>query len=322
MKKKKILGKIKRAIKAAKTALVVSHVDPDGDAIGCLLALGMMLEKAGLKTTLYSADGVPRNYQFLPGAEKIKNTLPSFEHFHLAFAADASDFDRLGENINLKEIAKTIVNIDHHPDNALFGEINYVESKSSTAELVYNLCKFLRIKIDGKIAECLYAALITDTGNFRYENTSPDSFSMARELLRAGVKTQEITTKIYDTRSVASLRISSAALMNLEVSPGRKAAWAFVTEEMMKKAGAKNEDLIGLVDQIRSLEGIETAVFFRQEKDKIKINFRSKANVNVSEIAAIFGGGGHAKAAGAVIAGGMEEVKQKVIPEVLKYARA
>lgn len=316
---KKILEDIKKALKNVKTALVISHIDPDGDSIGSTLALGAMLDKLGIKATLFCEDGVPRIYRFLNGAEKIKKKLALAEHFHIAFAVDASDEERLGKKVNLREAAKFIVNIDHHPDNALFGDINYVSQRSSAAEMIYRLFKYLKIKMDPGIAEALYVALITDTGNFRYETTSTDTFAMATDLLQAGVKTHALTTKVYDNKSIASLRVCSAALANLELSPDRKIAWTSVSEAMMQKYGARAEDLIGLVDRIRSVEGIEVAILFRQEGNKIKINFRSKEKVDVSAIAACFGGGGHHKAAGAIIEGDADLAKRRVIETVEKF---
>lgn len=319
---KNTLEKIKRAVKNARSAIILSHVDPDGDSIGSTLALGLILEKLGVTATLCCQDDVPRIYRFLPGAEKIKKCLLSRERFDLAFALDASDLDRLGKSINLKECSNSIINIDHHPDNALFGGINLVSNSSSTAELIFKLCNFLKVKIDLNIAECLYVALITDTGNFRYENTSVETFKMASDLLRAGIKTHELTTRIYDNKTIASLKIAASALANLGLSPDRKVAWVKVTEEMMQKTGAKGEDLIGMVDCLRSIEGVEVAIFFREDKGKIKINFRSKEKANVSEIASRFGGGGHKKAAGAIVPGELEPVSQKVVAEVLKYLTA
>jgi phosphoesterase RecJ-like protein len=172
------------------------------------------------------------------------------------------------------------------------------------------------------MAENLYVALITDTGNYRYENTSMVTFDMAGELLKAGVDTHEITTRIYDTKSIASIRIQAAALSNLEISPGRKVAWATVTQEMMERVGAKGEDLVGLVDQIRSIDGIEVAVLFREEKDVVKVNLRSKEKINVSEIAKRFGGGGHIRAAGAILHENIQDVKTRVIAEVIKQIKA
>ncbi|MGB9613500.1 MAG: DHH family phosphoesterase [Candidatus Margulisiibacteriota bacterium] len=316
---KRILQKIKGALKNAKNAILAVHIDPDGDAVGSMLGLGMMLEKKSLYVTYYSADGVPKIYKFLPGAEKIKSEIYPSSQFDLALVIDSSDLSRLGNKINLKQIASLIINIDHHPDNTNFGDINYIAKTSSVAEQIYELGKYLRIKMDKKIAECLYVAMITDTGNYRYENTSEKTFKIAAELLRAGISTHELTTRIYDTKSMASIRIMAKALSHLKISEDHKVAWASVTEEMMKEVGAKGEDLIGIVDQIRALDGVEVAILFRQDKNKVKINFRSKTKVNVSELAKHFGGGGHHKAAGAIIEGAIEDVEKKVISEVLSY---
>ncbi len=313
---------IKKALKGARNALIVSHIDPDGDSIGSMIALGMILDKIGIPAYCYSQDGVPRVYHFLPGVDKVRNRVDPNQHFDLLFTVDASDLKRLGDKLVPKEISKLVINIDHHPDNTKYGNINYVEKSSSTAELIYQLSKFLKIKIDREMAENLYVALITDTGNYRYENTSITTFNMASDMLKAGVDTHEITTRIYDTKTIAGIRVQAAALATLEVSPDRKAAWATVSREMMERVGAKGEDLVGLVDKIRSIEGVEVAVLFREDNGKVKVNFRSKDKISVSAIAKRFGGGGHIRAAGAVLEEDIETVKKKVIAEVLKYLKA
>jgi phosphoesterase RecJ-like protein len=319
---KKNCKSIKHAIKKAKTALIVSHVDPDGDSIGSMIALGMVLEKMGIEVNLYSQDGVPRAYRFLPGIQQVKNKLTPNRRYDLLIAVDSSDIRRLGDKIVARDIAKAIVNIDHHVDNTKYGDINCVQKCSSTAELVYEIIKFLRIKIDLEVAENLYVALITDTGNYRYENTTAETFIMAQDMLKAGVDTHALTTKIYDNKSVAGIRVQAKALTTLEISPDRKVAWAVVTQKMMESVGAKGEDLIGLVDQIRSVEGIEVAVLFREENGKVKVNLRSKEKVSVSEIAKKFGGGGHLKAAGTTIEGDIQTVKNQVISEIIKYIKS
>jgi phosphoesterase RecJ-like protein len=319
---KKEFEKLKKLLKSAKTAIVTAHVDPDGDAIGSMLALGMILERAGLAVTLYCADQVPRIYRFLPGSERIKKELLLQQRFDLGFVVDASDISRVGDRIDLRQAAPIIINIDHHPDNTSFGDINYVTKSSCVAEQVYDLAKYLKIKIDKRIADCLYAAMITDTGNFRYENTTVKTFLIAAELLKAGVNTHEITTRIYDTKSIPSVRVCARALAEVKFAMGHKVAWAVVTDQMMDENGAKAEDLIGLVDNIRSIEGVEVAVLFRQEKGKVKINFRSKEKMNVCEIAKRFGGGGHVKAAGAAVEGEVGQVVERVIAEVSKYIKA
>lgn len=312
--------KIARAFQSAETALIISHIDPDGDSIGSMLCLGILLEKLGLEVDFYSQDGVPKVYRFLPRADKVRNSLTANKEYDLVAAVDSSDIKRLGEKINVTETGKTIINIDHHPDNTNYGTINCVKQSSSTAELIYKLAKYLKLDIDPDMAKCLYVALITDTGNFRYENTSKETFLMAAELLETGIKTHEITTKIYDTRSVATIKLFAAVMATIETTDNQKAAWITVPQEILARYNCTSEQLVGLVDHIRSIGGVEVAILFREEKDGVvKVNFRSKDKVNVSAIAQKFSGGGHVKAAGAVFKEGLDAVKQKVIAEVLKH---
>lgn len=319
---KKVFNEIKEAVKKAKSAVIAAHIDPDGDAIGSMLALGMALETLGIAVTIYSEDGAPRIYRFLPGSEKIKNSIFPAHHYDLAFVLDSSDLCRVGQKINLREMSPVLINIDHHPDNTQFGNINYVMKTASVAEEIYDLIKFLKVKITRQIADCLYAAMITDTGNFRYENTTVKTFLIAAELLKAGVNTHEISTLIYDTKSLAAVRILAKAMAEIKFSPDRKVAWTAVTEQMMNEAGARGEDLIGIVDKLRGIEGVEVAIFFREDKDKVKMNFRSKEKTNVSEIAKRFNGGGHKRAAGAILDGPMDKAQEQVIGGVLKYMEA
>jgi phosphoesterase RecJ-like protein len=320
---KQAFAKIKERLKNAKSAVVTAHVDPDGDAIGSMLAMGMVLEHLGLHVHYYCADLPPRIYRFLPGADRIRRELPAGSFFDLAVVLDSSDFSRIGDGVDLRQVAKLVINIDHHPDNTMFGDINYVTKASSVAEEVYDLAKYLNVRIDRRIADCLYAAMITDTGNFRYENTSVKTFMIAAELLKAGVNTHEISTRIYDNRSLPAVRIAALALSQLQITPDHKAAWMVVTREMMRQTGAKGEDMTGIVDHLRAIEGVEVAILFREEKDgQIKVNFRSKDRLNVSEIARRFGGGGHLKASGATLEGQTEEAVKRVIAEVEKYLQA
>jgi len=318
---KKVLEKIKRQLRKGKRVILAVHTDPDGDALGSMLGLGMVLEKLGLSVTYYSEDGVPRVYRFLAGAEKVRNELFPPRHFDLAVVVDCSDLSRVGQKLDLRKMASLLINIDHHPDNSQFGDINYVVKTSSVAEQIFDLLRFLKIKLDQKVAECLYVAMITDTGNFRYENTTPKTFKAAAFLLQTGINPHLLTTRVYDTKSLASIKILAQALSHLKFSPSHKVAWTVVTKEMMKEASAKGEDLMGMVDFIRTIDGVEVAILFREEEGKVKINFRSKSVVNVSELAKVFGGGGHDKAAGAALEGKkLEEVEEVVIKEAIKRA--
>jgi bifunctional oligoribonuclease and PAP phosphatase NrnA len=319
---KKACQEIKSALKNAKSAIIATHVDPDGDAIGSMLALGMILEQLKIQTYYYSQDSVPKIYRFLAGSDKIRREIKDFNHFDVACVVDASDLSRVGDKIDLKQSAGQIINIDHHPDNTQFGDVNCVMKSSCVGELVYDLAEYLKIKVDRKMADCLYTSIITDTGNFRYDNTNVKTFLIAAELLKAGVNTHELTTHIYDNKSVQAVRIAGRALSSIKFSEDRQIGWAVVTEEMMEEVGAKSEDVVGIVDAVRSIEGVEVAIFFREEKGKVKINFRSKERVNVSEIARRFGGGGHLKAAGAVVSGAIAEVELSVTRDVSKHMKA
>ncbi|OGC35182.1 hypothetical protein A2311_03125 [candidate division WOR-1 bacterium RIFOXYB2_FULL_48_7] len=313
----KTAEQIKELLKKSSRAIICAHVDPDGDAIGSMLALGMVCNKLGLETVYYCADNLPKIYRFLPHAGEITRELPDGQ-FDVVLTVDSSDLSRIGNKIDLRKLAKVVVNIDHHPDNTHFGDINYVQKASSAAELVFDLAQAWLVGLDKAMADCLYTAMITDTGNFRYENTTIKTFQIAGELLKAGVSTHEISTKIYDTKTLPSIKISARALAGLQISPDKKIAWAYVTEEMMRETKAEGEDLIGIVDRLRSIEGVEVAVFFREKAGEIKINFRSKERVNVCELAKRFQGGGHFKAAGAVVKGELIKVIDQVIGETTR----
>lgn len=316
---KKKFDQIKKLLRKAKTIIIAAHLDPDGDAIGSMLGLAGVLEKLGKSVTCYSIDNFPKVYRFLPGADKIRREIVNQQHFDLAFVLDSSNLGRIGEKIDLTEIAREIINIDHHPDNTKFGQVNIVSNASSTGELVYELAKDLKVKIDKPIADALYTAIITDTGNFRYENTSRRTFKIASQLLKAGVDTHALTGQIYDQRSVASLRILGLALSNIKFSPDKKIVWTGVNDQMLKETGATGEDLVGVIDHLRSIEGIEVAILFRKKEGKCKVNFRAKDKANVSLIAKSLGGGGHIKAAGVTLEGECTDVVERVLIAVQKH---
>ncbi len=321
--KKTILEKIRKTLKNSRRVLILCHVDPDGDTIGSSLGLYLALTKIGCQPTIYSVDGVPRVYRFLPGADQIVTELAPDAHYDCAITVDASDLARLGNKIKLRELAKTVINIDHHPDNSRYGDINYVEPSPSVGVQIYHLCRFLKIKIDKNIADNIYTAIITDTGNFRYENTTGETFKIAAELLRAGVKTHELTSRIYDNRTLISIKVTALAMSRLQFTPDHKVCWSTLPEAGLNEIGVKgSESIIGIVDLIRSVEGVEIAILLREEKGKIKINFRAKSNISVGAIARQFGGGGHAKAAGAIVVGELAEVTQRVIAAAAKYLKA
>lgn len=308
------------AINQSKSVMIVTHTDPDGDAIGSMLAVYFALKGMNKKAEMYCRDEVPEIYKFLPGSGKIKNKLNGGK-FDVAIAVDCGDSKRVDDGMDLKKMAATVINIDHHPDNTKFGDINLIEKISSVSEILFGLLKNMKVRITRDIASCLYAGIMTDTGNFRYDYTTAETLRIAASLAEAGAEISRIAMAVYETKTLSSVRILGAAMYRLETSESGNVAWTVLPKQLMDSLGAKSEDLTGLVDQIRSVKGVEVAVLFREEDDGIKVNFRSKFKVNVSEIAKDLGGGGHIRASGAILQGTLDDVKQKVLAEVFKVIK-
>jgi len=308
-------------LKAAKSIIIATHTDPDGDAIGSMIAVALGLKGMGKKVTMFCKDPVPEIYQFLPDSDSIRNSIGDDERFDAAVAVDCGDIKRVDGGLDLKKFSSVIINIDHHPDNTRFGNVNYVEKISSVSEMIYDLFNAMKIKITKDIAACLYTGIMTDTGNFRYDYTTADTFAVAEALTRAGAQISRIAMQVYETKTMSSIKILGAAMYRLESSKSGKVAWTILPKQLMDSLGAKSEDLTGLVDYIRSIKGVEVAVLFREEDDGIKVNFRSKFKANVSEIAKKLGGGGHIRASGAVLQGSLDKVKNRVLDEVFKVIK-
>jgi phosphoesterase RecJ-like protein len=308
------------AIKKAKSVILLTHTDPDGDAIGSMTAMCLALKQIGKKILMYCRDAVPEIYRFLPESDKVKSSLNGAK-FDLAIAVDCGDEKRVGDGLNLRDLAPVVINIDHHPDNTKFGDINVIEKISSVSEMLFKLFKRMKINISKDVAACLYTGIMTDTGNFRYDYTNAETFEVAALLARAGAEINRIAMAVYETKTLSSVRILGAAMYRLETSETGKVAWTVLPKQLMASLEAKSEDLTGLVDHIRTIKGVEVAVLFREEDDGIKVNFRSKFKVNVSEIAKNLGGGGHIRASGAIMQGPLDEVKKKVLAEVFKVIK-
>jgi len=306
---------MKKLISEAKTSVIVCHVDPDGDTLGSMLAMRIILSNMGVNVLMYSPDGVPPSYLFMPGSEKIMTHAPKKE-FDLMVTVDASGIDRIGKS---KIMARKILNIDHHPDNTNFGDVNCVEQLSSTAEIVYKIAKEFSVKMTPQLAIPLYVGIMTDTGSFRFQNTKPTTFLVAKELVKKGANPSYIADNIYNTKTIEAVKVCNAAFSLMKHTEDRKIVWTYITREMIVDSGAKAEDLTGIIDHLRSIKGIEVALLFREDKNgRIKVNFRSKGKINVSEIAHECGGGGHVLAAGCELDMSIEEAQEKVLELVKK----
>ncbi|MFW6149387.1 MAG: DHH family phosphoesterase [Atribacterota bacterium] len=314
-------------IKKSNHFIISSHANLDGDALGSELALYYMLKQLGKDVNIINQDKVPDIYMFLPGAkdiiciDKLDNSFYfSLKPNTILIILDSSNIDRIGNiHIDLPKV-ETIVNIDHHPSNTLFGNINYVDANaSSVGEILYQINNELGCTINKKIAIPLYTAIVTDTGSFRYANTKASTFEIALNLVKAGVNPNLITNYIYNNNKVSTLRLLGSSLINLKLDSSFKISWTVVTRDMLKKTGSKDEETEGIVDRLLSIKKVEVSALFKETKDgDIKVSFRSKGNFNVDQFARLFGGGGHPNAAGCQLKGMIQDAENAIISQLKK----
>lgn len=309
-----------RAIQDKRVFLVSSHTNPEGDAIGSALALAEGLEILGKDVTVYFDDTIPYLYRFMPHVEKIVHNIDG-RVFDVTIAVDCGKLDRLGKGFRKVGDKGVFVNIDHHSTNDLFGDINLIDERASaTGEIVYRLLKDLGVPITPTIATNLYVAILMDTGSFRYSSATPEAFRIAAELVDKGVKPWEVAKRIYESYPIERLRLLSHSLGTIELRCNGKVALMVVTGEMYRMSGATEEMTESFVNYPRSIEGVKVAVFIREiGEERYKLSLRAKEDVDVSEVASIFGGGGHRRAAGCIMEGRMDEIKDRIIGTLERF---
>ncbi len=308
----KTIQAILSRIEAAQRILVVAHSSPDGDALGSTLALTLALREMGKEVVAYNSDGVVSPFQFLPGADTLRNHLDSDERFDLGFLVDAGELKRAG--IDLRVHCAELINIDHHPHSETFGVENFIDIEAaSTAILIYRILKQKKHPISLDVAINIYTATLSDTGSFRYSNSNQEAFTVAGEMINLGINAWEIASRLYETQPIERLALLGEALRTLTVSNCGKFASITVTDAMYVKCHAGAEHTDGFVNYPRSVEGVEVAIFFRQTGSSgFKVGFRSKGNVDVGELSRAMGGGGHHNAAGAQVTGTLDEIRSMV----------
>lgn len=308
-----MIKKINEEIARSRTFLITTHESPDGDAVGSTLALACYLRGLGKEVTLYYRDQVPDIYTFLPLADMVQSAIPAGS-YDICFVLDVGEFARAGKELGEFRGIGKFINIDHHLHCERFGAINLIDSEAcATGALIYRIIKAAGHQIDYAIALCIYTAVITDTGSFRYSNANPEAFAIAGEMVAAGVNAWHVAEKLYERQPHERLALLALALGTLEVSSRGDYAAVTVTLDMYEKSGARPELTDGFVNYPRSIRGVEVAIFFREiEPGLFKVGFRSKGTVDVSALAAAFGGGGHHNAAGCTMPGTFADVREKV----------
>ncbi len=310
-------------IDASKKIAILSHIRPDGDAIGSTIALGSVLEAMGKQVTCINEDGVPESLAFLKGSEKIITPTDAVLDIDLAIALDCANKPRLGENaLKMVANAKLWINIDHHKSNPGYGDLNYIDSKSpATGQILYQLFNEAGIALTEEARDAIYTAVSTDTGSFQYSGTTAATYEMAADLVVQGLDPGKINEQIYDSFPYRRVALTRELLNTLELSyDGELADWQ-LTKKVKTDLNLDPDDSEGLIDMIRSIQGVNVALFFEElMDDTIRVSIRVKiGSIDACEIAQVFGGGGHSKAAGIRMPGPLAEARAAVINEVAKH---
>ena len=316
------IDNIKEEIYKANTIIILTHEMPDGDAIGSSLAM-----YNGLKSLNKNVDVFIQNhskiFDFLPNSNEIK-TESTIKNYDLAIALDCGDKKRLNGYAEYFDNAGVTIEIDHHAINTMFADYNFVNPAApACAQILITVLENLNIEITKEIGTCLLTGIITDTGGFKYQGVSAETFEFTAELLNKGVNVSDVYKRVMQTISKDKFELRKLAMERLEFLENGKIAFTYLNKEDEEKVNAGIDAHEGIVEIGRDVEGVEVSIFLREndEKDGYKISLRSNNYLNVADICFVFSGGGHARAAGGSIRLPLEEAKQKIIEECKKYLK-
>ncbi|HKP47077.1 MAG TPA: bifunctional oligoribonuclease/PAP phosphatase NrnA [Pyrinomonadaceae bacterium] len=307
-----MLSQVVELIETKRKFAITSHRRPDGDSLGSSLGLYWLLRGLDKDVEVVMRDPVPHTYQQLPGAKNVRVTPGIDSSYHAVFVIECSDVTRPG----LEDLEKQfVVNIDHHSGTALFGNINWLDSTASAVgEMIYNLCKATGVRVTKEIAECVYTALITDTGSFHFSNTTERTFKVASELLRTGVKPAKAAEAVFASYPWSRIQLMGAVLSTARRDSSGRVALLRHSLEMQHSAHASDEDADGFVNYPLTVGEVEAVAMLKElEPGVYRTSLRSKGEVNVAKVAEKFGGGGHRNAAGCTLRGTWEEAEEKII---------
>ena len=315
------LDEIFKEVNEAEKIVILTHESPDGDAIGSSLAMKLMLETLGKEPDVIIPE-YSRLYKFLPEIDKVK-TESEIKEYDLAISLDCATIKRIAKKEYFENAKKTIV-IDHHGSNNMYGDLNYVNPVSpACCEVLAGIAEYFQIDITKEMGTCLMTGIITDTGGFRHSGINPETFEFTAELIRKGVNVPDIYKRTLRTRTKANFLLSKKVVERMEILYDGKITFTYMTTADEEEVNAEPGDHEGLVDIGRDIEGVEVSIFIRQKEgtDNYKVSLRSSELVNVSDVCLMFGGGGHPRAAGALVQGTVEEVKEKLVKEVKKQLK-
>lgn len=310
------LDNILEEINNANSIVILTHENPDGDAVGSSLALYHALKAYGKNVEVIIPE-YSRTFNFLPGTNEIKKE-GTYENYDLAISLDCASMDMLNGYVKYFENAKTRVVIDHHGTNSMYGDLNFVNPDSpACAQILVVVLNYFKMKITKEIGTCILAGIITDTGGFKYSGVTAETFEFVAWLLNKGVNVSSVYRKVLQVRTKGNFELNRIASNRLEFLEDGKIAFTYITRDDEESVNAETGDHEGIVDIGRDIEGVEVSIFIRETKTKgVKISLRSSEYVNVSDIALLFGGGGHPRAAGCNMQATIQQAKERIVNEV------
>ncbi len=312
-----MLSQVVELIENKNNFAITTHVRPDGDGVGSSLGLCWLLRSLGKTAEVLVRDGVPVSYRDLPGADEIREVSEIDRDYDAIFVIECSDIDRPC----IKGLEKQFtVNIDHHATSEHFGTINWIDATASAVgEMIYNLCKAIGGRVTKEIAECVYMALVTDTGSFHFPNTTDRTLKVASELIKVGVKPAQISEAVYNSYPWSRIELMRQVLNTVRRDQTGRVAWMRQTLEMRVDSGMTDGDNNGFVNIPLAAKEVVASVYMREvEPNFYRVSLRSKGNVNVARVAEKFGGGGHKNAAGCRVEGDWDECEREIVTALIK----
>jgi phosphoesterase RecJ-like protein len=310
-----LIAAIARELRDNKRFLLTTHVNPDGDAIGSLGALALVLEDMGKKVLAYCQDEIPGFLRFLPYSDRIVKEIPGPDRFDVAVVLDCGELDRIGNAAEVLQHVEKIIHIDHHSSSDDFGQLNLVRPEcSSTAEILYDIIQAIPASLSREAAENIYTAILTDTGSFRFANTTARALEIAAEMVALGVTPDKIASEVYDSMSPERLRLLARSLHTLTLRANGRLATMQVSQRMLEETKTTVVDTDGFVNYPRGISTAEMAIFFREmDSGKVNVSLRSRGKLNVAEFARSYDGGGHHNAAAFRAEGSLPEVVEEIL---------
>lgn len=315
------MDSIIRQLKKSDRILVAAHINPDGDAIGSLIALGLSLSSLNKNATLYNESPIPAVYRFLPEIHRVANKIDE-TNYDTAVILDCGDLNRIGKAVSTVSRIPVIINIDHHVTNTHFGHLQLIDTSAcATSEIVYRLIKQMDIPLDRAIATAIYTGVLADTGSFRFSNTNRAAFAICQEMVELGVHPYDVSQHMYGTYSLGRIKLLNRALDSIEISANGKLSIMTLTKDMFVETHTQPEDVDGLINYAKRIEDVRVAALIQEQYNgneppqnpkNFHVSLRSDGSVDVAAIASVFGGGGHSSAAGFNIESTLSDIKTKI----------